>query len=202
MKRTGFAAVFTAVGLVMQTFATVYTWNPAVREGAWSDPGSWRPSTGVPKTGDNVTFTEGTTAKVTLDADVTINALTADATGMDVTICGEGRRLTVVSYNGLKLGTQNKVATSTTRIVLDGLVCDARNSPVNIESGATLVVTNGASFFCNTLHMCIDNGSTLYSGDLEVWNDSSVVLSSWLYLSGNASVRLVNGRLDVGGAVY
>ena len=202
MKRTGFAAVFTAVGLVMQTFATVYTWNPAVREGAWSDPGSWRPSTGVPKTGDNVTFTEGTTAKVTLDADVTINALTADATGMDVTICGEGRRLTVVSYNGLKLGTQNKVATSTTRIVLDGLVCDARNSPVNIESGATLVVTNGASFLCNTLHMCIDNGSTLYSGDLEVWNDSSVVLSSWLCLSGNASVRLVNGRLDVGGAVY
>ena len=68
--------------------AADYTWNPAVSNGAWSDPANWLVNgatpAAAPGTSDNVSF-DGITAVVTLSENTAVNKLTGISNSANVT---------------------------------------------------------------------------------------------------------------------
>ena len=190
MKHAALVAVSSAVGLVLQSFATDYTWNPAVREGAWSDASCWQPSTGVPNKGDTVTFTAGTTATVEVPNAVVCGKLDLSASGLDVTFVGNNRLEMQVSPSFGGAGCQDSTVT------FDG---------VNLYSAldaVTVTVGNGIWLrFCNQAQVYLAASLYAFGGTMELQSGTAMNCYG-LSLGGTGCVIIDNASVNVRGPLY
>ena len=80
MKKAMLLSCLLSVAFSAGVSASVYTWNPEVREGAWNDSANWlvdgAAATTVPGASDTVSFVAGEKAVIKLDANTTVGTVT------------------------------------------------------------------------------------------------------------------------------
>ncbi len=205
MKRSvQFLAACAAMLFTSSAWATDYTWSGAGEDGAWTNAANWRSSStasyGYPNfTYSTIAFAAGTTNVVKFDAARTIQTIVID--GAD----------TVVRFEQGGAGTnETKMTVSASptftgagsQLILDNVALAFGNFRVDIGSGFTLKLTNGA----DALFTGSKSETSLYSsGRIEVEGESMFNVTSRSYLQKSADgVCLVinNARYNVGSFYY
>lgn len=193
--------IFAALLAASVASAATYTWNPAIANGNWNDARNWLPATGYPKTGDTAAFSANTKARIVLTDSVTVGTLNLDAASMDLAFVGAtgGVGLKNTNYNGFKVGTGNKATNSGTRLLFDNLAISVTGD-MALESGATLVLTNGTSLTANGFYMRNTGTAAYNQGRLEVVEGSSLTTAAGMELGGDGSILIRDSTIECRGA--
>ena len=188
-------AATAASGNVTPKDTTTYTWKGG-EEGVWDDAANWDDglgnqgdSYGYPQSSDaTATFTQGTTATITLNASYVVK-ITASAANLNLTFKrGEGLSAAPTLTSGFTTGGKNST------ITLDGVKVVKGNSNVDMSEGGKLILQNGATMSGVRDLNCRSTGAGIY---LKAESTLSAAYANF----GPCEIEIDNSTLTFSGGV-
>ncbi len=185
-----------------------YTWTGNGTTSAWSDAGNWNPSAstdspGYPLCGGDAVFTNGTTAEIVLDVDVTMDDFAVCASDVSVSISAAATRAFNVG-DAFIISDRSDATVYGSYFAFDGPI-NVRAPFISTGKGNHVRFANGAtSEYAGDFHMAVQNSTDPYDATLEILSGSAVNIANpgVVYINGNAKVIVDDAEFVVASIIF